>query len=153
MKKLLFILLAWVLFSPAFASESGSYYNTERNGEGLIYQTDGERELWFFFTYGEEICSGEPVVSPSIPAPVCILDGQRFFFGTDGSAYITFGLDYPFAIDGDVSEAQIVGTYDIIRVDDGYALFIDRFGFALERSDVLFSRVWEFPTLLFKASD
>ena len=153
MKKLLLILLAYSLFLPAFAGESGAYYNQDRNGEGIIYQNNGTHELWYFFTYGEELCTTEPVVSPAISMEVCIHDGQRWFFGTGGLAYITLGLEYPEGIEGEVGKADLIGTYRLIRYGGGFSLFIERFGTVLDADDFLFSRAFDFPTLLFEASE
>lgn len=173
MKKLLFILFtlcltAFCLTPVVIAGDSGLYYDQSRNGEGITLLRNGDTVVFYFFTYGAKTC-GEPVVSPSLPGEDCIADGQRWFFAADtfnefqqsvtGSLFITAGVEYPEGLTGEnllmstVGEAEIVGRYMLVRGGDGWHLFVTRFGPALDEEDFLFSRVFNFTTLLLEALD
>ena len=164
MKYLLLLLVSFSLF----AGDSGSYFDTDRSGEGLILQRDGDTMLFFFFTYGGESECGEPTVSPSLPLFSCMLNGQRWFFGSGtynelaqsltGSLYITEGIDYPdtvFKVDGggDVGDATVIGRYTLVREGKGWLMFVTRFGNTLGADDPLFAEVYNFVTPMFKATD
>jgi len=160
MKKLIYILLLAFSF-PAFAGDSGDYFDLDKNGEGLNLGRNGDTIFFKYYTYGGDSECGEPVVSPSIPT--CELNGQRWFFGVDtyneisesltGNFYITEGVDFPFGADGNVGDATIVGRYTLVRDLEGWALFVTRFGTTLSQDDPLFDDVIGFPIKLFESTD
>jgi len=162
MKRLLLILSALCLYFPVFAEEdSGAYFDMARNGDGAAFLVNGDTFLFFLFTYGGEVCSGEPVVSPALPN--CTLNGQRWFFGVSdfsevtqsltGNIFVTEGIDYPFGFEGDVGMAEVVGRYTIVKEGTGFLMFVTRFGTALDEDDPLFSQVINLSDLLFRAVD
>ena len=169
MKKLFFILLTLCLVTIASAGDSGLYYDQSRNGEGISILRNGDTVALYFYTYGAEHCdAADPQVSPSL-GEICTFSGQRWFFAVDtysefqqsltGSLFITRGLEYPDGLSGEnpfvstVGEAEIVGRYTLVRGGDGWQMFVTRFGTALDEDDFLFSRVFNFTTLLLEATD
>ena len=167
MKKFLFglavaVLLA-VMFTPTvMAADSGLYYDSERVGEGISLHRNGDTVVFYFYTYGHEDCFE---VEELEFEEICDEDGQRWFFAADeinpisevltGFMYMTHGLDYPFGGFGKVGFTDVIGAYTLKRngVGEGFRLFVSRFGTVLEPDDFLFSRDFDFNTVLFNATD
>lgn len=161
-------LSACALFTStaAVAQDSGVYFNPEADGEGIVLIRNGDLFVTYLFTYGEDICGlpVPPVVSPEpevVEGEGCVGNGQRWFVGADeatgdfvtGFLYVTDGIDYPAALDGKVATETKVGVYTLARDGTGWALFVTRFGPALEVDDPLFSGIYELSSALLRATD
>ncbi len=145
----------------AHAGDSGSYFDPDRNREGMMLERNGDSIFFILFTYGADSDCGEPQVSPSIFD--CDIDGQRWFFavnkwdGVDqsvrGFLSVTQGINFPFGFEGEVGEAEAVGRYILAREGDGYLLFVQQFGNELDEDDPLFREVIDLRTRVMVATD
>lgn len=172
MKYLLTILLT--LFTlPAMAGDSGMYMDLARPGEGMLLQRNESNVVFFLFTFGAEGCYGYefPSVGPFLdPEYDCYRQGGRWFYANDlhfrddtqlsGFLYMAYGTNWPNGIQDlqnpfidTVSESFAVAVYTMIRSDQGWRISIQPFGNLLAPDDPIFSRVWDYTTQLFDASD
>lgn len=160
-----FLLLVSVTASvTAQAGDSGTYFDTERNGEGIVVQRNGDLIVTFLFTYGQVLCGLpiRPQVSPEPPEPVsdCQPQGQRWFLAADeivgnvvsGLLLQTEAVNFPVGRSGVVGIEVVVGAYTLVRDGDGWLMSIRPFGRELDDDDPLFTE-YAFSTLLFQASD
>lgn len=169
MKYILSLLLLFVA-APIYAAETGLFFDSERNGEGLLVMRDDRLIVTYFFSYGASSCDeeDEPVVGPLLPEFYdCEYQGQRWFFtsnkwnGEDmeatGFMFMASGVDYPKGIPDMtdpfvqiVGEAVPVGVYLLRPAGDGYQMLVVPYGDQLDKDDPLFGRIYQFTTLLFE---
>ena len=178
MKKLLILLILLPL--TVFSSDSGLYFNPERDGEGIQVSRNGDTIQIFFYTYEPN----DECWNITIPEGGLVTDDncheQRYFFTAGntlfdnsvatGYLYTTAGLDYPEGLTNlgnpfvaQVGEAIVVAQYSLQRVlwidpktqelRNGFRMVFVRFGDVLDEDDPLFTQVYDFPTQLFAATD
>lgn len=172
--KYVILLITLLLSFNLTAQDSGLFYDTSRDGEGIVLTRDGQWVNFFLFTYGAYGCDGKqlPSVSPviSLDEQMCEYNGQRWFFATDkydkdseeveGFLYITQGVNYPAGVpDGAdpfvniVGDPIAIGIYILKRHDKGWRLLVVPFGQFLEPDDELFAPIFNFTTPLMWAND
>ena len=167
MKTLLLFLL--LVCSSAFALDSGTYYNPERDGEGLQLTRSGDLVQIFFYTYEpyQGCWNVELPDTGLVTRDNC--HEQRFFMSggdhiaadrVEGWLYSTVGLDYHIGIVDPlnpflsrVGEAHVVGLYILERKDAGWRMVVVQFGDLLDGDDPLYTEVFEFSQVLLQPTD
>ena len=167
MKYLLITLL--LLCGNLFAQDSGTYFNPERDGEGIQLTRNGDMVQIFFYTY--EYHQGcwnlNQPDSGLVNEDNC--HEQRYFMSggdniandrVEGWLYATVGLDYHIGIvdplnpfRSRVGEAHIVGLYILERKDAGWRMVVVQFGDLLSENDPLYTEVFEFSQVLMQPTD
>lgn len=169
MKNLKFFLLSTLLlfsttlFAQGNAPDSGVYFDPERSGEGISLHRSEDTVLFYFFTYGEEVCGPiEPV-----PSPVrgvndgCDLNGQRWFFGfgdasdnvVSGDLFLTDGIEYPFDDRGFIGEESVIGEFLLVKDGHGWVLVVSHVPGDLSPDDPVFTLFYDFSGRLFIGTD
>ena len=135
MKKLLLTSFLFLLALPAMAADNGVWFNSERNGEGINLITRDEVALIYFFTYVDNTDTIPPSGSPVPPEVPLINKNSTTWYlavGFDyngeqatGDIYVAQARNYPIAIDGALADAEKVGTFTLLRLDDGWLLDVN----------------------------
>ncbi len=141
MTKLFAILTVFLLSTSAMAQNvSGSYYDTDRNGEGIfvIHNQEQERILFSLYTFDpdSETCETIPevVYQPEEEVlvirqayEVCIDTGSTgaWYVGTAdwdngafGEVYKATAYDYPMSFFKDVAEVEVVGLFVLDAIEN-----------------------------------
>ena len=163
-------LIAMLLVSVnLFAGDSGSYYNIERDGEGLQLSRSGDQVQFFFYTYDDwQGCPSLNIPKGGLVDSTNCHENRWFFSdanvidekrGTvEGWLYTGVGVNYPKGVVDPqdpflsvVGQGYVVGRFILQRSGDGWRMVVVRFGNLLAKGDSLFSEVFEFNTMLFPA--
>ena len=135
--KLLALALSLIVSCSAFGAEAFLSYNPDRDGEGATIFTDDDKAVIVLYTYTDNSVTYPPTVSPYIPPPYITLqclNSPTWFLGvsedwdgTGGSGEFTINrpFQYPAAVDGQVSEPEVIGTFYLLRDNEGFDLFVD----------------------------
>ena len=163
----LLLLASGLAYARDTSSDSGLYFNPDRDGEGLALHRSGKTVAAFVFTYGgAEAEVPQPIgpfFSPQIPLDEP-LNGQRWFMISGdpligdvatGILYITGGVNYPDVLQPlSIGTAEAVGNYELSRNGDGWDLIVVRSsGSRLAADDPLYTVDFSFDTLLFESGD
>ena len=169
MKYLLTLLL--LLSGTVFAGDSGIYEDKSAPGEGIILQRNKDIIVFYFFTFGGNDCDEYPVtIIGPVPFMGCGEQSGRWFYAANeyndknqessGFIYTAKGTNWPDGVPStedpfinEVSESFIVGIYILRRHDEGWRLFIQRFGSVLHEDDHIFDRVFNFTSPVFYVSE
>ena len=171
MKILSLILL--LICGSAFAGDSGTYFNPERDGEGLQLTRSGDTVQFFFYTYDDhQGCYGLDIPDGGLANHDNCHETRWFLSSGDtindkddqpveGWLYTGLGLHYPKCLlnpdDPFLSvcgQAYIAGRYLLARSGTGgWRMVVIKYGELLDKEDSLFNQVFEFNTLLFEATD
>lgn len=137
----------------------GTYYNPERDGEGVSVFTRDDTLVFQFYTYYDRSYSITPVPSPA-PGPggeiTCANEAVWYLGIADnwdgmeatGDLYLSRPLDYPYVgvrVDGTdgLNEIVKVGVFSMIPDDDGFDLVVEPTG-KLPRDMFLFNNRFSF---------
>jgi hypothetical protein len=167
------LLLAFSL--PALAGDSGSYYDPDVDGQGMQLSRHGDTIQIFVYTYDDwQGCPGVNLPNGGLATPQNCSENRWFYSAGDtiskgdqqieGWLYMGIGLNYPKGLPDladpfkvQVGEGMLIGRYIMQRTlginGPGWALVVIRFSNVLAKNDSLFSQVFDFNTLLFKADD
>lgn len=168
MKYILAALLA-LMTLPAFAMDSGLYFNPERDGEGINLIRNGDKVVFYFYTYQPH----ERCWNVEVPEGSLVTDDncneQRWFLSAgdklqedtiEGWLYIGLGTGYPKCLPNPedpflsvCGDAHIIGRYIMARNQNGWRMIVVRVGEILDKEDPLFNQVFDFTTPLFMATD
>jgi len=161
--KILLILLI-LISSTAFAT-GGTYFNPDRDGEGVSVFIRGDTLAFQFYTYYDRSLTVEPVPSPAPPPSseiVCANEAVWYIGissnwneeGATGDLYLSHAIDYPHVTqrrdgtDG-LNESVKVGTFSMIPDDEGFDLLVEPTG-VLPRDMYLFNNRFSFHKLIIK---
>lgn len=160
MKYLLPLILLFASFYAFAEPPSGSYYNPDRDGEGLIVYVRDSTLVFYFFTYYDRFTSVEPTVSPAPPDPVeisCKNEGVWFIGiaqdwdgqGASGDVLLARALDYP-NVDPITNQLQAmikIGGFTATAQEGGFDLIVTSTGY-FPSTMYLFNNVFHFHKLV-----
>ena len=166
MKRFILSILLMLVAGTSIAGDSGTYYNEQRNGEGILVQVNDGRYLFYVFTYGSIGCYESEHPQPKGINEECDLNGQRWFFGDGtynpldenvvGTLFMAHGINFPDGQDHDtnpfihnVGSPVAVGKYELRRQSGGWLLSVARTGDVLSPDDPLYEDIFDFDKLLF----
>lgn len=164
-------LIAMLLVSAnLFAGDSGIYFDSDRDGEGIVMTRNKNLIQIYVYTYDPwQGCPGITVPKGGLVTENTCYENRWFLTGGDtidaddmivtGYMYMGLGLSYPKGIvdpkdpfKSIVGEAHIVGLYVMQRFGEGWRLAVVRFGTLLPKNDPLFSQIFEFTDRLLEGT-
>jgi hypothetical protein len=154
---------------PGGTSDSGLFYNPERDGEGINLIRNGDHVVFYFYTYEpHETCWNIEIPEGGLVTEANCNEQRWFLSGGDkiddgiieGWLYTGLGTGYPKCLPNPedpfltvCGEAHIVGRYIMARNLTGWRMVVVRVGDILDKEDPLFNQVFDFNTPLFMATD
>jgi hypothetical protein len=147
-----------MLTAPLMAADNGLWFNPERDGEGINLITKEDVAVVFFFTYVDQPQPIPPTVSPAPPVVELVNSNSSTWYigqagnydgdSASGKLYAASGLDYPLSVADSVGFTEQVGSFTLVRLDDGWLLDVTWTWNTLVPWYVSLYDLHEFPTPL-----